>query len=139
MPKIKLHPVVRRLRRKLTPRPIPTSPDDFERKAIVYAQWLAGRDGVTLPDPKAFQAPRARAIWSGVYTDKRTWRGFPTFEKRISCVQWGRWTEQYNIRKDGRQGAYIGKTWSAELTIDLPNWDWIPVCIDLSKSAAIAA
>ncbi len=84
----------------------PTTNEQFERKAAEYAEWLAKRDSVTLPE-----AGRVCVHWSGVCVMRPDSRG--TYEKRIRAVSFG------------------------DVTIDLPNWDFIAAPnVDGNKEAA---
>lgn len=77
--------------------------DRNKARAIEYAKWLAARDGLELPN-----SPKIRfCIYSGQ-------------------VQWGREEDVYNTRKDGRRGAWQGKCFEAEFTIQIPHWGWTP-------------
>lgn len=100
------------------------SPDDkaCERRAILYAEWLARRDGITLPE-----LTTRRAIWSGVPSAMRSRGGRPIHERRIYAISFGREEDLYRIKKNGKRGARLGKTWAEESRFDLPNWDFNPV------------
>lgn len=98
-------------------------------QALKYARWLAARDGVTIP-----AGLKSKVVWSGVTSATKTrnvhhWNGTRTqaaYLKRVQAVAWGRDHEVYNTRKDGRRGAWLYNEFRAELTIEIPNWDWEP-------------
>jgi hypothetical protein len=107
-----------------------------EVRAIAYAKWLAERDGIELPKMEC------RVVWSGFVsgskTRKRTrWDGSVEVNKawcnRISAVEWGREHEVYNTLKNGRRGAWLYNEFRAELTIEIPHWDFEPqVIVDIA-------
>jgi hypothetical protein len=100
-----------------------------EKTAEAYARWLAARDGIALPT-----GCKVRVEWSGVYSKFKTrnvhhWSGTKTQEaylKRIRAVSWGKDHEVFNTRKDGRRGAWLYNEFRAELTIEIPHWDFEP-------------
>jgi hypothetical protein len=107
-----------------------------ERRAIAYAEWLAQRDGLTIPNEYKI---KTRADWSGFYSatktrkQTRSWSGtteHAIYCKRIRAVEWGieSQVEHYNHRKDGRRGAWAYNEVKFEvlLRIEIPNWDFEP-------------
>lgn len=105
------------------------STDYNAAQAVKYALWLAARDGVVIP-----AGLTRRVVWSGIYSATKTrnvhhWNGTQTqaaYLKRVRAVEWGREHEVYNTRKDGKRGAWLYNEFRAELTIEIPNWDWEP-------------
>ena len=100
-----------------------------EKLALRYVQWLAQRDGLTIPSRL-----KSRCVWSG-FTSKyktrtigaREWREARTQEaycRRVQAVEWGREEERYATRKDGLRGAWTHNEWVAEFRIDIPHWDF---------------
>jgi hypothetical protein len=124
--------IERKRYRKLKAHVEPWAPTDEWRKqqAITYVRWLAARDGIKLP-----KRGEIRVEWSSVDSKTRThthrrWDGsllkYPIQERRIRAVSWGHEEERFNKRKDGRQGAWMHNEFVAEVTIDIPNWDFEP-------------
>jgi hypothetical protein len=103
----------------------PRVPTDWSQAAIAYAMWLAKRDGITIPT----DCEKPRAVWSGVNKLRGSkW----IFERRIRAVSWGHEKDVYNTRKNGKRGAFLYRAFEAELTIELPHWDWQPEVFDES-------
>lgn len=98
-------------------------------RARAYAEWLARRDGITIP-----KGLKCRVEWSVFYhpTKKRLAKGWngpverEVYCKRIQAVTWGREEQRYNSRKEGRRAAYSYTVFVEELRIEIPNWDWCP-------------
>jgi hypothetical protein len=110
-------------KRNLTPSRVVKDDASWERTAILYAEWLARRDGVALPGGNE----RPKAEWSGVYSKTRKGaRGQAIYERRICSVAWGHKEPVYNTRKDGRRGAWLYDQFVPVLTITIPHWDWQP-------------
>lgn len=98
-------------------------PQRAERQAITYARWLAARDGIELPT----YHDQPRALWSGVESKlRRASNGRFCFEPRIRAVAWGHDEAIFNVRKDGRRGAWCGKRFESAFEMPLPHWDWRP-------------
>ena len=97
-----------------------------EGRAIAYAEWIAKRDGIQISNGKI------RCAWSGFYSawskrNQRFYGGAKEVElycHRICAVEWGHEEEVYNVRKDGRRGAWSHNQWVAESRIDIPHWDF---------------
>lgn len=110
--------VARALRAKKLKRPKDTEPapdrDDWERKAIIYARWLAARDGIKLAENSACiyersNSPKPFAVWDTIPVRRQ---GKIVQEKRIRAVEW-----RHRLAGGGTETA---------LRIDLPHWDWVP-------------
>lgn len=111
-----------------TVRPAESTAGYNEQRAKLYAEWLAARDGIEIPlDLKCV------VDWSGInsaYRKHKTkrWDGSPSetpaFQRRIQSVSWGRKQERFNTRKDGQRGAWTHNEFVAEITIQIPNWDF---------------
>jgi hypothetical protein len=92
--------------------------------AVTYAQWLAQRDGIVIPE-----GTNAVPVWSTVEV-----AGKAKPEPRVAAVAW---------RKDN--GRYSNGTkclGKVLLTISIPHWDWVPrvsvedgpMCADVSSA-----
>lgn len=68
----------RKPRRKVGPRSHGPSP---EHQAVIYARWLAAREGIRLPENPASPVT---VIWSGVTSKRRA-----VWERRIQAVAFG--------------------------------------------------
>jgi hypothetical protein len=110
-----------------------------EVRAIKYAKWIAERDGIALPS-----GLKCQVQWSGFYSGSKTrkhtrWDGVEeareVYQRRVQSVQWGREHEVYNTLKTGRRGAWLYNEFRAELTIDIPNWDFDPTVIEETLAA----
>lgn len=107
-----------------------------ERRAIAYAQWLAARDGLTIPTDRGI---KAKCHWDGIYSairkrKSRRWDGSVSeqaaYLKRIRAVEWGteRKEEVYNTLKTGKRGAWLYNIthFDVQLRVEIPHWDWEP-------------
>ena len=83
-----------------------------ERHAIEYARWLAGRDGISIPQDAA-----PRVDWSEVreLTGKS--------RKRARAVEFGR---DVTERTGHGRNAYTSHRWDVAVRIEIPNWDFVP-------------
>lgn len=86
-------------------------------QAVAYAEWLAERDGVSIP-----KDCKVSAVWGQVSVP-----GKAKPEARVRAVEWA---------SNGHQprGEYVKRKWvmpdyvegKVELTINIPHWDWVP-------------
>ena len=81
-----------------------TAPRDHERyQAVMYARWIAERDGIELPAPEPFKDPNCASVALVCYD-----------EARVS----GR------LERRPRSVTFRG---TRNVTVDLPHWDHVPV------------
>lgn len=72
-----------------------------EQRAVLYAEWLAARDGLAVPEDC-----NGVAVW-GVSDEG---------SKRVRSVEW---RKRANIWGRDTRGAAL-------LTVNIPHWDWVP-------------
>jgi hypothetical protein len=97
---------------RFSPRGAETTDHYNERRAVEYARWLAGRDGIEIPKGIA-----ERIDWSGVNDAAGKWR------KRVCAVEFG--TSETEHHGHGRK-SYTTVRWSLAARIEIPNWDFVP-------------
>lgn len=108
-------------RHKLARRPTGPRPQgpSVEDQAERYARWLAARDGIAIPADTI-----ARAQYAGV--DVPDGKGRTRHQSRPFMVQFckaapaARWGER--------------RVGDAMVTIELPNWDWVPEMTEQNES-----
>jgi hypothetical protein len=77
-------------------------------KAVQYAEWLARRDGVVIPENS-----EGVALWSSVPVPNKA-----KPEPRVYAVNFYQKRSHWHRKREG-----LGE---ALLTVTIPNWDWVP-------------
>jgi hypothetical protein len=89
----------------------PRSTKDYTaEKAAQYAAWLASRDGRVIPEGVA-----SFVVWDSVMVP-----GKDKPEQRVRAVEYAE-----------AKASYVHGSWvrgPVQLTVAIPNWDWVPVC-----------
>jgi hypothetical protein len=84
-----------------------------EQRACLYAEWLAQRDGLTIPE-----GCKAVPVWDFFYSATKTdKRGNEAMVRRVRAVHW---------RKSNGHHANGREAQATLLIVDIPHWDWEP-------------